>query len=51
MWGSTFVGSLLQLLVVSSLLRELKDGDSELRVGEGEGLGVNFIGHGVVCVF
>lgn len=38
----TLVGSLLQLLEVGRLLDDVEDGDSQVGVGEGEGLGVDF---------
>ena len=35
------VGTLLQQLVVQSLLHEVKDGDGQLGISEGEGFGVD----------
>ena len=40
----TLVGALLQLLVVGSLLHKLQNGHTQLGVGQGVRLGVNFGG-------
>ena len=39
----TLVGALLQLLVVGSLLGDVKDGDGELRIRQREGLRVGSV--------
>ena len=45
----TFVGALLELLVVVGLLHQLQDVHGELGISEGEGLGVHFVGHFSFC--